>query len=66
MGYKRSLESNEFDNLPFNKAKRVEGHKEVDSFDEIDSPNNAAVKAVISGKWCSSVIFAVKLSLVLH
>lgn len=56
MGYKRCLEANEFADLPFNKAKRFECNNELVSLADIEAPNNALMKPVISGEWCSFVI----------
>lgn len=49
MGYKRCLESSEFEDLPLNKAKRFEGNNELFA----DTPNNPLMKPVNSGEWCS-------------
>ncbi|KAI9111842.1 hypothetical protein K1719_017532 [Acacia pycnantha] len=50
MGSKRCFEANEFEDLPFNKAKRLECNDKLVSFVGIDTPNNAPVKLIASGK----------------
>ncbi|KAF7809057.1 AT-rich interactive domain-containing protein 2 [Senna tora] len=48
MGYKRCLEANEFEDLPFNKAKRFECNNDLVSF--ADTPSIDFVKPDISAK----------------
>ncbi|XP_028762000.1 uncharacterized protein LOC114720528 [Neltuma alba] len=50
MGFKRCFEANEFEDLPFNKAKRLECNDKLVSFAGTDNPNSAPVKPIASGK----------------
>lgn len=56
MGYKRCFEANEFEDLPFIKAKRLEFNDKLVSFAGSDISNNASIKPIASGEWCSFAI----------
>lgn len=50
MGFKRCFEANDFEDLPCNKAKRLECIDKLVSFADADTLNNGPVKPIASGK----------------
>ncbi|KAI4314090.1 hypothetical protein L6164_027030 [Bauhinia variegata] len=50
MGYKRPLEADGFEDFPFNPAKRFEYNNDLVSFVDVDTPNKASLRPVISAE----------------